>query len=1012
MPSIKTILVVDDNSVNRKILHKILSSDFNILEATSGNQALDIMKGCYQDIEAVMLDLVMPGLNGYDFLEISQKNPDYSKIPVIVTTENSDDTNEIKALEMGACDFVSKPYNAKILRFRLKNAIQRSQLSAFNQLKYMVEYDTLTGIYSKSKFFEETKKMLWHNVGTLFVFIRFDIDRFGLINSFYGSDEGDNLLKYIAEILGNYFGNNEAVTYGRIEADIFAVCLPFTDSDIESAFDDARTAIASYNLNYDIVPSFGVYVIDNINLPIDIMYDRAGLAAKQCKGNYIKCYALYEEKMGEKLIKEQQITNEMNNALSQEQFDVYFQPKFDLQKNTWSGAEALVRWIHPEKGMVLPGAFIPVFERNGFISKLDFYVWERVCIILSGWMNEGLYPYPISVNVSRVNLYNPKLVDNICELVDKYKVPPRLINLELTESAYTDNPTVMKDTIHKLQSKGFIIMMDDFGSGYSSLNVLKDIEVDVLKIDTMFLSKTEIPGRGENIIASVVRMAKWLGIPVIAEGVETKEQVAFLHSIGCDFAQGYYFAKPMPISEYKDLLSEVKNVKPEVNDRQKIFVADNLWVSNPEMEMLFSNVLQAVAIYEFENENLEILRVNNAYYELFGCNDMESNFGNLFNHIDNAYHYIVMDAFKCAVQSQDVAECDYWRNCDNNKRMWIHLKLKYINNVGGKNLLFGALSDTTIQKETEMELQKYRAAAFSENKKPRSMLIVDYLDMERRALNEIFKYDYLVIEAKSVGEAISVLEKNKNIDVILLDFSVSVMDGERFLKQKNSDTEMALIPTVIIIPDSVEKYKVLSLAVNDYIVKPFTPKDVELCVRHAMESNSRFREVLEEYNDMAQLAKTDCLTGIYNRNAAEKLINDALISGGKENAFLMVDIDDFKNINDSYGHELGDRVLKECAETLCMVFGENAVIARLGGDEFIVFIPDIGDTGSIAEKCMDLTDRINCIRVEDISFSCSVGIAVSPKDGDDFLTLYRNSDKALYTAKRNGKNKFSYYANV
>ncbi|MEG0216548.1 MAG: EAL domain-containing protein, partial [Hungatella sp.] len=273
-------------------------------------------------------------------------------------------------------------------------------------------------------------------------------------------------------------------------------------------------------------------------------------------------------RMSATLTMEQEITNDMKYALENGQFEIYLQPQYNIHTKLPCGAEALVRWMHPKKGMLSPGIFIPIFERNGFITKLDYYVWEQACRCLHEWILQGIKPYPISVNVSRVDLYNPKLVETFLELVDRYEIEPRLLNLELTESAYTDNPIAMKKMMERLQEHGFLIMMDDFGSGYSSLSLLKDILVDVLKIDMQFLSKTEIPGRGENIIASVIRMAKWLNIPVIAEGAESGDQVDFLRSVGCDFVQGYYFARPMPVSDYEQLCIRLSLNVPLIFDQK------------------------------------------------------------------------------------------------------------------------------------------------------------------------------------------------------------------------------------------------------------------------------------------------------------------------------------------------------------------------------------------------------------------------------------------------------------
>jgi EAL domain-containing protein (putative c-di-GMP-specific phosphodiesterase class I) len=315
--------------------------------------------------------------------------------------------------------------------------------------------------------------------------------------------------------------------------------------------DYVRDELKKYPLDFDILPTFGVYVITNRLLPVSSMLDKANLAAKEIKGNYLSGYAYYTEEMGRRLLIEQELINDMNEALETGQFIVYIQPKYRLDSEEPSGAEALVRWKHPEKGLISPGIFIPVFERNGFIVKLDFYVWELVCKELSQWIHEGYDPMPVSVNVSRVNLYSADLVDTLCALTEKYGVPNGMLNLEITESVYTKNPDIMREMIKKLRSRGFVVMMDDFGSGYSSLNMLKDIEVDVLKIDVKFLSDTRNELRSRSIISSIISMAKRISLMTVAEGVEKKEQAEFLSLVGCDFAQGYYYSKPMPCDEYE-----------------------------------------------------------------------------------------------------------------------------------------------------------------------------------------------------------------------------------------------------------------------------------------------------------------------------------------------------------------------------------------------------------------------------------------------------------------------------
>ena len=246
----------------------------------------------------------------------------------------------------------------------------------------------------------------------------------------------------------------------------------------------------------------------------------------------------------------------MDHALETEEFVVYFQPKYELDHYKPMGAEALVRWKKADGTIVSPGDFIPVFESNGFIIKLDYYVWDKVCQLIKNNLNHRGDSEVVSVNVSRVNLYNPEFLESLVNLVEKYKIPPKYLHLELTESAFSDDARMIQNAVDYLHKAGFTLLMDDFGSGYSSLNVLKDINIDVLKIDMRFLSKGPSEERSEKILEAVIKMAKSLDMQVIAEGVEEEKQVKMLKRLGCDYIQGYYFAKPMPKKDYIKLLQK------------------------------------------------------------------------------------------------------------------------------------------------------------------------------------------------------------------------------------------------------------------------------------------------------------------------------------------------------------------------------------------------------------------------------------------------------------------------
>ena len=608
MGSRDKVLIVDDSELDRIALKKMLKDAYEIVEAVDGAGALRILESQkeFDAISAIILDLVMPQMDGFEFLREYRKVDSYRRIPVIVASVERDVKTEKACLALGARDFIGKPYDPQIVRFRVENAVRSSEQQLSRELRYRADYDMLTGIYNKTHFFEATRVLLKRHPEETYAFLRLDIEKFQLVNSFFGSSSGDGLLQYIAKEIRKFAGDTEQIAYGRIEADIFGICMPYRGEEtMLELVRYMRMRLGQYQLAFDVVPAIGIYVIRERDLSVDAMYDRANLAAKQCKGNYIENYAFYVDEMREDIVREQQIVNHMRHALDEEEFVLYLQPKYSLQDNRICGAEVLVRWAKPEGGMISPGEFIPIFERNGFITKLDYYVWEKTCKLLAGWIAEGKKPSPVSVNISRVSLYNPRLVEAICGLTDRYHIPRELLELELTESAYTTNPKAIKETMERLQKEGFSILMDDFGSGYSSLNVLKDIAVDVLKIDMKFLSDTDQEGRSQNILASVVRMAKWLNLPVIAEGVERREQVDFLHSVGCEYVQGFYFARPMPVSDYEKLVSEKKDELQEKYQKDEIG-RDMLWNATSQMGSVFSGMMEPAVIYEYEKEHVSI----------------------------------------------------------------------------------------------------------------------------------------------------------------------------------------------------------------------------------------------------------------------------------------------------------------------------------------------------------------------------------------------------------------------
>ena len=419
-------------------------------------------------------------------------------------------------------------------------------------ISYRATHDVVTGIYNRTAFLQNTYKLINENKDKTYAIIVLNVQRFKVINYLYGTEHADELLKNIAKMIRENVGKYG--TYGRLESDSFAVCVEESYCDIESINAITNDSFTHYYLGCRIILNMGIYVAQKNDVSVSQMCDRANLAMQSIRENDDINYAYYDENFRQKLVVEQEITAEMKKALNNGQFVLFMQPVYSVSKNIPISAEALVRWLHPCKGIIPPGEFIPLFEKNGFISKLDRYVWEEACKYQRKRLDLKRKWVPISVNISRMSFYNENLADEIYAIIRKYRLSPEHIKIELTESAYTDNPTQLIEAVDKLRNYGFLILMDDFGSGYSSLNMLKDITVDVLKIDMRFMSDFEKSVKAGSIITSVVQMAKSLALDVIAEGAETKSQITFLTNIGCDNIQGYYFSRPIPCDQFEELI--------------------------------------------------------------------------------------------------------------------------------------------------------------------------------------------------------------------------------------------------------------------------------------------------------------------------------------------------------------------------------------------------------------------------------------------------------------------------
>lgn len=452
------------------------------------------------------------------------------------------------------------------LLFLILKRVETVQKQAYEKMMKIAFYDNVTDGYNKAKFIIEAQNVFQNiSASDKYALILMDIAKFKVINELYGFDKANIILKDIYNIIkknlpeGSLLARSYAATY------IFIIKYN-TEDDINGIVDKIHREIETYNKNEmkqlknepnkavaKLVPLFGVYLINDVTVPIYTMCDRVSLAKRTIADDATKYISYYDDNLRKQLLSEKNIEDEMANALATGQFVMYLQPKYDMKTLKIAGAEALVRWIHPTKGFIPPGDFIPLFEKNGFVLNVDRNIWEQACKAIRSWIDRGYNPVPISVNVSRLHLSNEFFIEDLKKLVDKYQIPYEMLELELTETASFEDFDKFVEVVNELKKSGFSIAMDDFGTGYSSLNMLRQIPCDILKLDRGFINDTTTDERGKIVVQHVLSMAKNLSLKTVSEGIETVEQAQFLTDSGCDIAQGFLYAKPMPLKDFEKL---------------------------------------------------------------------------------------------------------------------------------------------------------------------------------------------------------------------------------------------------------------------------------------------------------------------------------------------------------------------------------------------------------------------------------------------------------------------------
>ena len=465
----------------------------------------------------------------------------------------SDKESEVESLNTGASDFISKPYpRHEIILARVRRCIE---LSENRDLIRWTERDHLTGLYNREYFYRFAERYdVFHRDGHEDAAV-VDVSHFHMINERYGKAYGDRMLRRIGAELRESVRHSGGIVCRR-EADTFQMYCPHRTDYAELA--ERISACAGEEGSARVRIRIGVYADVDKSIEMERRFDRAKMAADTLRNSFSDSVALYDNELHQKEVEAEKLLDAFPTALKEKQFLVFFQPKYDIrpEKPVLYGAEALVRWKHPEMGMVSPGVFVPLFESNGLVRDLDNYVWRAAAAQIREWKDRLGRAVPVSVNVSRIDMLDPELTDTLKNLVEEYGLDYSDLHLEITESAYTQDAHQIVAVVSRLREMGFQIEMDDFGSGYSSLNMLSTLPIDALKLDMMFIRTAFSENGNTRMLEITLDISRSLGVPMIAEGVETEEQMLTLKRMGCDIVQGYYFSKPVPPEEFERFLKE------------------------------------------------------------------------------------------------------------------------------------------------------------------------------------------------------------------------------------------------------------------------------------------------------------------------------------------------------------------------------------------------------------------------------------------------------------------------
>ena len=617
------------------------------------------------------------------------------------------DTPLKQTINCGSCGYLSCKDMASAIAYGYN---QKENCIHYMQEHMAVVYNTdmLTGLPNVKFFKDNSNNFIKANPSKQFIICMCDINNLKILNNLYGSAAGDDVLVHLTQDLKQIVGENSILA--RVGGGVFGFCVEYKIDFLERLRKYKNFLYNHAGTEIHVTMRFGIYVVKDTSEPIESMMNAATIAMDYSRSSMENTYTIYTEKMRKNIMRSAEITAQFNSAIQNEEFHIQMQPQYYIYTNELAGAEVLCRWVKSDGTVINPSEFIPIAEKSKFIRTLDRLIWEKTFKLIKSWLDEGIPVKPVSINISRYNMQNEDLIPFIEHLLNTYSVPASLIHIEITETATMNNTDEVLKRLERLRSIGFKIAMDDFGSGYSSLNALKDIPIDIVKLDMGFLSESDNPDKGYSILASIIKMAKSLKLSTIAEGVEKEEQLSFLKTIGCDIIQGFLYARPIPVDEYKKLLQKnekavaVKTPEPEgeldIDKFHDIYSVENF---------MFETCMGAAAIIKVEGSSLKVERCNKKGYEIFKLpSNSLSDIKTIVNSFDNTdSRNELIKTIKESAVSKTTSDCTLpFSNglVEPNTIIWLKIHIHFISSDKKSQTLFLLLEDITSEKTTSAAL--------------------------------------------------------------------------------------------------------------------------------------------------------------------------------------------------------------------------------------------------------------------------------------------------------------------